>query len=81
MKLPRNLSGRAVVQILVKNLGYRVVHERGSHVVLVTDHPQHHRIAIPDHSSLRLGTLNAIVKAVADSKHLDKDEVTVLLSR
>ena len=63
MKLPRNLSGRAVVQIPVKNLAYRVVHERGSHVVLVTDELQHYRIAIPDHKNLRLGTLNAIVKA------------------
>lgn len=51
------------MQIPVKNLAYRVVHERGSHVVLVTDELQHYRIAIPDHKNLRLGTLNAIVKA------------------
>jgi len=81
MKLPRALSGRAVVKILVKELAYTVVHERGSHIVLVTDKPQHHRIAIPDHRYLRLGTLNAIVKAVAESKHIDKDEVVELLSR
>jgi hypothetical protein len=36
MKPPRGLSGREVVDALVRRLDYRVVHERGSHVVLET---------------------------------------------
>ena len=40
MKLPWDLSGREVVDALVRKLNYRVVHERDSHVVLETDSPQ-----------------------------------------
>jgi predicted RNA binding protein YcfA (HicA-like mRNA interferase family) len=49
----RNLSGRELVQMLVKNLGYEIIHQRGSHVVLESEDPSRHRIAIPDHESLR----------------------------
>ena len=38
------------------------VHEEGSHVVLQVETPQHHRISIPDHDALRVGTLNAICR-------------------
>ncbi len=75
MRLPRDLGGRALAMALVKNLEYRIIHERGSHIVLETENPSHQRIAIPDHSSLRVGTLNAIIKAVASHKGIDKDEV------
>ena len=79
MKLPRGLSGRALARALERNLGYRIVHERGGHIVLETESPAHHRIAIPDHPNLRIGTLNAIIKAIAAHKSLDKDEVIALL--
>ncbi|MGA2379663.1 MAG: type II toxin-antitoxin system HicA family toxin [Spirochaetia bacterium] len=81
MKLPRDLSGREVAEALVRKLDYRVVHERGSHIVLQTDAPSHQRIAIPDHKNLRLGTLNAILKAVASQKHIEKDAVIALLQK
>jgi len=75
MKIPRDLSGREVASTLVKRLGYSIVHERGSHIVLETDDPTHQRIAIPDHKNLRLGTLNAILKTVASHKQLKKGEI------
>ncbi len=81
MKLPRDLSGREVVEALVRGLGYRVVHPRGSHVVLETDEPSHQRLAVPDHSSLRLGTLSAIIKAVSSHKGLEKAKVVALLTK
>jgi predicted RNA binding protein YcfA (HicA-like mRNA interferase family) len=56
MRLPRDLSGRDVVAVPVARFEYRVVHERGSHIVLETDKRSHQRIAIPDHKSLRLGS-------------------------
>jgi predicted RNA binding protein YcfA (HicA-like mRNA interferase family) len=80
MRLPRNLSGRAVSRALVKNLEYRIVHERGSHIVLENESPTHQRIAIPDHSSLRVGTLNAIIKSIASHKGIDKNQVISFLS-
>jgi hypothetical protein len=41
MKLPRDLSGREVVDVLVREFDYRVVHEKGSHLVLETNSPSH----------------------------------------
>ncbi len=79
MKLPRDLSGREVVDALVRKLDYRVVHERGSHIVLETDSPSRQRIVVPDHKRLRLGTLSAVVRAVASHKRMGKDQVALLL--
>jgi hypothetical protein len=56
-----------------------VVHEKGSHIVLETDSPSHQRIVVPDHKVLRLGTLNAVLRAVAAHKGLDKNQVAALL--
>jgi len=65
MKLPREITGRQLAAALVRSWGYRRVHQVGSHVVLETDAPSHHRISIPDHVPLRVGTLNAVLRAVA----------------
>jgi predicted RNA binding protein YcfA (HicA-like mRNA interferase family) len=79
MKVPRNLSGQELIQMLVKNLGYKIVHQRGSHVVVETEDPSRHRIAVPDHKILRIGTLNAILKAVAQHKGISKVEILALI--
>jgi len=63
MKLPRDLSGSELIKLLCKHYGYRRVDQRGSHVLLQTEQPRHYRIAIPEHKTLRLGTLNSILNA------------------
>lgn len=75
MKLPRDVSGRNLVKALCRDWGYRQVHQVGSHIILQTDTPQAHRISIPDHSPLRIGTFNAILRAVAQAKQVTKDDV------
>ncbi|MCI0746363.1 MAG: type II toxin-antitoxin system HicA family toxin [Verrucomicrobia subdivision 3 bacterium] len=75
MKLPRNLSGSELVKALCKHYDYQRVHQEGSHIILQTETPKHHRISIPNHPSLRPGTLNAILKAVAQAKAVGKDEI------
>ena len=37
MKLPRDLAGRALVKVLCRDWGYRVVHQQGSHIILDTE--------------------------------------------
>jgi hypothetical protein len=44
-------------------------------VILETDSPRHHRLAVPDHNPLRVGTLNAILRAVADVKAVKKEDI------
>jgi predicted RNA binding protein YcfA (HicA-like mRNA interferase family) len=75
VKLPRDVSGRDLVKALCRDWAYRQVHQVGSHMILQTDTPQSHRISIPDHSPVRLGTLNAILRAVATAKQVSKDDV------
>jgi predicted RNA binding protein YcfA (HicA-like mRNA interferase family) len=51
------------------------VHQVGSHVILQFLLPTSHRIAVPAHSPLRVGTLNAILSAVAAHKGVTKEDV------
>jgi predicted RNA binding protein YcfA (HicA-like mRNA interferase family) len=72
MKLPRDLAGAKLIEVLCRDFNYRKVHQVGSHVILETAEPRSHRLFIPNHDPLRLGTLNAIVRAVASAKGIDK---------
>ncbi len=75
MKLPRDLSGGELVEVLCRHYGYRRVNQEGSHIVLQTEAPRHHRIAVPAHHPLRLGTLNSILRAVARAQGVEKDDI------
>jgi len=79
MKLPRDGSGRQLVAARVRSWGYREVNRVGSHIVLQTDAPTHHRLSVPDHSPLRIGTLNGILKAVAQAKGVSREDVVASL--
>jgi predicted RNA binding protein YcfA (HicA-like mRNA interferase family) len=75
MKLPRNLSGRQLVQALCSSWGYTQVHQVGSHIIIETETPQRQRLSVPDHHPLRTGTLNAILRAVAAHKGVSREEI------
>jgi predicted RNA binding protein YcfA (HicA-like mRNA interferase family) len=75
MKLPRDLAGADLVRVLCKHFGYRQVNREGSHIILQVETPQHHRLAVPDHHPLRLGTLNAILRSVASVQGVEKEDI------
>jgi predicted RNA binding protein YcfA (HicA-like mRNA interferase family) len=75
MKLPRGVSGAHLADVLCRKWLYRRVHQVGSHIVLQTSEPAHHRIAIPNHHPLRLGTFNSILRAVAAHKGVTRDAI------
>jgi predicted RNA binding protein YcfA (HicA-like mRNA interferase family) len=59
--------------------GYRVTRQTGSHLRLTTaEHGEHH-LTIPNHPSLRVGTLAAILTDVAKHLELSKDELITRL--
>jgi len=65
-KIPRDVSGKELVQCLGK-LKYRVVRQTGSHIRLeCTGETETHRLTIPDHNFLKIGTLNGILSDVAE---------------
>jgi predicted RNA binding protein YcfA (HicA-like mRNA interferase family) len=75
MKLPRDLSGEELIRHLLKHWGYQRVHQVGSHVILQTQEPTAHRVAVPAHAALRIGTLNSILSAVAAHKSVAKVDI------
>jgi len=60
MKIPRDVSGVRPAELLCRKWRYSKVH---------------HRIAIPDHHPLRLGTLHRILRAVARHKAVERNAI------
>ena len=79
MKIPRDVSGLHLADVLCRRWQYRKVHQVGSHIVLETSEPAHQRIAIPDHHPLRLGTFSSILRAVALHKRVTRDAIIATL--
>jgi predicted RNA binding protein YcfA (HicA-like mRNA interferase family) len=73
--LPRDVSGAELAKRL-EQLGYRVARQTGSHIRLTCVGPPEHHLTIPAHDSLRVGTLAAILQAVA-TRHGLSQEVLV----
>ena len=74
MRLPRDWNGEKLAQQL-RRFGYEVTRQTGSHIRLTTRHGGEHHVTIPRHSPLRVGTLNAILKDVAEHFGLDRDDM------
>lgn len=75
MKIPRDLGGRKLVVVLCRRWGYEKVNQVGSHIVLQTQEPTQHRVAVPDHKALRVGTLNGILRSVANHKGVERQAI------
>jgi len=74
MRLPRDLSGSDLAQALRK-LGYSITRQAGSHLRLTTyEHGEHH-LTIPQHTSLRIGTLSAILADVATHFDITREQL------
>ena len=74
MKIPRNLTGRDLVRLLVP-YGYNITRQTGSHIRLTTDKNGIHHITIPDHNPLRIGTLSSILNEIALHFNISKNEL------
>lgn len=74
MKIPRDLDGRALARELCR-LGYEVTRQSGSHIRLTTSLAGTHHVTVPDHRPLRVGTLSAVLAAVAAHHGLDRESL------
>ncbi len=74
MRLPRDLSGQQLVQLL-KRFGYQVTRRSGSHIRLTTFEGGEHHITVPAVEPLRVGTLAAILAEVGEHFGLERGEV------
>jgi predicted RNA binding protein YcfA (HicA-like mRNA interferase family) len=74
MRIPRDVGGTDLAQLL-KRYGYAVTRQTGSHMRLTTQQGGEHHITIPQHKPLRIGTLNSILKDVADRLKMERDDL------
>jgi predicted RNA binding protein YcfA (HicA-like mRNA interferase family) len=74
MKTPRGVSADRLIRAL-ERLGYKVVRQKGSHVRLRHEGPPVHLITIPQHTSLRIGTLHAILAEVAQMQSITAESL------
>ncbi|MHC1726718.1 MAG: type II toxin-antitoxin system HicA family toxin [Syntrophobacteraceae bacterium] len=75
MRIPREVSGEALVRLLGK-LGYIQTRQTGSHVRLtcISGKGQHH-ITVSQHKTLRIGTLNNILSDIASYLEREKSDL------
>lgn len=74
MRLPRDLDGRSLARVL-RQLGYEVSRQTGSHIRLTTQVRGEHHLTVPDHKPLRVGTLAAILAEVATHFGIEREEL------
>lgn len=74
MKLPRDLSSDDLIKKL-SYLGYEVTRQTGSHIRLTTSENGIHHTTIPAHNPIKMGTLNNILREVAQHFNLTKNEL------
>ena len=79
MRLPRDWGGEKLAKLL-RRYGYEVTRQTGSHMRLTTQQNGEHHVTIPRHSPLRIGTLNSILKDVAQHLDLERDELLAELT-
>ena len=78
MRLPRDLTGTELARRLGR-VGYTVTRQTGSHMRLTCAVQGEHHVTVPRHDPLRLGTLAAILDAVAAHRGISREALLDLL--
>ncbi len=74
-KIPRDVSGREMAKRL-KVYGYNIVKEKGSHIRLLSSFKgSEHKITIPDHKQIKIGTLNNILNDIGSYLEMSKEKL------
>jgi predicted RNA binding protein YcfA (HicA-like mRNA interferase family) len=74
MRIPRDISGTELIKKL-KPFGYTITRQTGSHIRLTTDVNGIHRITIPEHKPLRIGTISSILTEVSRHFNLSREDL------
>jgi predicted RNA binding protein YcfA (HicA-like mRNA interferase family) len=75
VKIPRDVNGKDLANHLIRHWHYTETHQTGSHIILRTELPSGQTLPIPAHKPLRLGTLIAILRMIAEHKNVSRDEL------
>ena len=75
MRIPRQVSGAELAKAL-RALGYELSRQDGSHLRLTTALNGTHHVTVPNHKTLKVGTLlGGVLKPVAAHHKLSVEEV------
>lgn len=74
MRIPRDINGNELIDAL-NRLGYSKVKQVGSHIKLVTVENGEHHVTIPNHSPIKIGTLNHILKDISEHFEISKEDL------
>ncbi len=75
MRIPRQISGAELAKAL-RALGYEPSRQDGSHLRLTTALNGTHHVTVPNHKTLKVGTLlGGVLKPVAAHHKLSVDEL------
>ena len=74
MKLPRDVSGADLAKAL-RPLGYQITRQSGSHLRLTTEQRGQHHVTVPNHDSIKIGTLAGILADVAGHFQISREEL------
>jgi predicted RNA binding protein YcfA (HicA-like mRNA interferase family) len=77
-KLPRDVSGAELIHRL-RRLGYHVLRQKGSHVMLFTELNGGHTCIVAQHRSLKPGTLEDTLKDIGRHHSMTLTELLELL--
>lgn len=74
MRIPRNISAKEFI-LTLKKYGYEVQRQKGRHIRLITLLEGEHHITVPNHSSIKIGTLSGIISDIAAHFNKSKEEI------
>ena len=78
MRLPRDVKPEALVHAL-KALGYRPTRQSGSHIRITTEQNGEHHEVIPNHVTIKIGTLHSVLPSIAKHHGMSVEELLRML--
>lgn len=76
--IPKNITGQELIKRLAR-FGYVPIRQSGSHIRVKTNRNGIHSETIPNHKPLREGTVNKILRGIADHLEISKQDLEKLL--
>jgi predicted RNA binding protein YcfA (HicA-like mRNA interferase family) len=79
VKIPRDVAASELIKAL-RVLDYAVTRQKGSHIRITTNRDGQNHEVIPNHSPIKVGTVQGILKRIAAHHHLTVTELLEMLA-
>lgn len=79
MKIPRDCNASTLIKALRKHLNYEIIRQAGSHITIATPDKGGHSVTVPNHNPIKVGTMQGILKDIAEHHEIKLQELVRLL--